>query len=771
MTTAFEIARGPSGPLLALSIAIETAADRAAAAAEYAALAELFGEIGQEDFTPAIVVSCDTQGVLAPAPLTHDTHGVSLSERLAAFIDDARSWLADGRGQPPTLTVYLPIALTAPASWQADLQQLDVRLILAGDAVATDTAVPAADDAAFASRLEDAFDNFDGKGTGIKAARRENELWLLRWGRPAGTDVAFRRDTAPPVVLLVPPLAAAPITREVDGATFSDVELDVFASRFLAALDGISPRSDEIAAIRRDLAAAIAETIAPAWRAPGDAFNASAAVDGVRRMLEQDLTLASRAASIAQISATVESRIASGRQPEPEWRLNGAISGAGAHAMSTGGVPLTAGEPTIELMLVPADPAAAMSIDLDPVFNPLRLEETGAAPLQLPVPPSLPLGSVTMPVPLRTPPEPLHVREAEGAQDDDSGASGLQPRWRCSLTIDVPVAAQDAVGVAVAFNGSAAMPARGPATDLAPAQAALFDAIARFIVAHTGGARDVVARARAVVDAWQRWTPDAVPTPAPIEEGALTYALSLDADGAAVLVEATGASAGPEVWPTVIGYSMEPPDPGVRRARFVPTGAAPSGSVTLAFGSLDSKQIRRARAHFWIDRNREVAPTGYQLDPRFIRRGPIATVDAVPPTLRNRAPIVLPAASSLIVSLQDLVAAIGSPAAAEMTIAYSFSIAPGLKTRIPVLMVSRETGTSTRAAAEIGHTLAAWREQASPPETDGAFEFEIKTWADDETNGGAAPQFWFTDVSLEVSGAPGWWDVGRGSGQAPVTGV
>jgi hypothetical protein len=97
----------------------------------------------------------------------------------------------------------------------------------------------------FAQLFEAAFMGFDGAGGILKLAQRSSvqtaedtstvaALWAVRWSQTAGIAVRFEDE---PVYFALQPLSTKLITRTVDGQTYANVDMDVLAQSFLAAVD------------------------------------------------------------------------------------------------------------------------------------------------------------------------------------------------------------------------------------------------------------------------------------------------------------------------------------------------------------------------------------------------------------------------------------------------------------------------------------------------------------------------------------------------------
>lgn len=98
---------------------------------------------------------------------------------------------------------------------------------------------------AFAQLFESAFAGFDGADGVLKLAQRSGvqtaddtttvaALWAVRWSKQAGISIEFKNK---PVYLALQPLSTKLITHQVDGLTYANIDMDVLAQDFLAAVD------------------------------------------------------------------------------------------------------------------------------------------------------------------------------------------------------------------------------------------------------------------------------------------------------------------------------------------------------------------------------------------------------------------------------------------------------------------------------------------------------------------------------------------------------
>lgn len=616
-----------------------------------------------------------------------------------------------------------------------------------------------ADDAGlarFAAGFRAAFAGFDGAGGAALLAVRTGPagssgpagnpvLWGVRWSPAHGIHAAFRPAGA--ACFAPAPLGTGlldgtarvpdlhPDTLEATHArrTFSAVDLDDWAGAFLEAMDEVlSPAVGAAVAVldgasyraltdaRAQLARALAAGLVPVFPS-GPAGDPAAARDGFEEGALASLSAAFAAACIVQVPADVVVAGAAGPASVPPRFLGGvAVAGADAteeHVPAGGGIglalratttehpgfltfPATAEEPGRAAELVPElryrpdvleRPAAADAAAVPTAPERLRLL-TGAPGGVL----DLPLGRVSILVPLRAFPAAPSLTEhrAEQSPDDGTGTAADPPLlWDYTATLTLPgLAAQDQLWVSLAYD----LPLDGPAPQASRPAAepgpvvALFEALASFTTAwpvlrphlaalpgrvpadngHPAPSRVVAALLEQVQPVAAAWSAlrgtnagdaaaDAVPGPslaadAPPagDEYVVSFADAFTTGVLRVFAQGKPAQDGGSdpsgiVWPRIAGRESGPPAPAGDAA---PDGAggwfaadyaypAPSnrrsGALTLAltWPRLDAAVRQTARAEFRTVRNAGLR-AGVSTAPELVRRtAPVSFASPVAPTL------------------------------------------------------------------------------------------------------------------------------------------
>jgi hypothetical protein len=182
----------------------------------------------------------------------------------------------------------------------------------------------------FAKYFEHAFENFDGGSGVLKLAQRAGvhtgegasavaELWAVRWSETAGISIDLEDRL---VYFALRPLRTQPITREVEGTTYANVDLDAWAQEFLSNVDAfLTPKNaiaiallderngtsyfNQILDLKARLARAIPDGLAPVLAPQEHEGNLAAAQEQLEQALLTSLSAAFSVSVIAQIPALV----------------------------------------------------------------------------------------------------------------------------------------------------------------------------------------------------------------------------------------------------------------------------------------------------------------------------------------------------------------------------------------------------------------------------------------------------------------------------------
>jgi len=647
---------------------------------------------------------------------------------------------------------------------------------------------PATALADWAGDLEHAFADFDGSGGLLKvlsptataataapgAGAAAGELWALRWSPSAG--IAVERANAgrtPPADEAPAYLTALPLSTELlagtvevvsyddagnpgdpVAATFREVDLDLWARSFLAAVDDLlTPALAELDPVRHTALTAAAEEIAAAiasgisWvyadQAPGaegapGAGDLEAARTVLRQSLLDALSTAFAASAVVQVPVAV-----SVHGPEgggvPELMGTPTASGVpGQHGFTSATLPLADGTAWLTFLADVADPAQRSGLCLPLSYDVAFVEDPPPSRLRFVLPGSdpgtpgssvleVPLGTLDVPIALRAHPAPPRlVSQAVTADHETPPTLASSVAATYTLTVGTPAAAQDTLHLSLLLNG---------AVDETPCPAAggahpLFAPLAAFESFRAGGHLElaraaIVKKVPGAAERWlgalltlvqdvaAAWPRDAEPPPRATEATpAACFALQVPDEGKpALVVTWTGDAAAPPAdagWPEIAGANPTTVDPLTRSYAF---GALPE-EVALRWRGLSVVTHQRISAAARIVRNEtlggacEGAPGKRTANPGLVYRTPAVTFeDPVMPLLEVTNTITVDSAS-LADALDQIVGGVmrpvDPPAQAGWSIeaSYASTLAGGdqdstpVETRLPILLASAAVTTA-----------------------------------------------------------------------------
>ena len=530
------------------------------------------------------------------------------------------------------------------------------------------------------------------------------------------------------------------------------------------------------------VAAAVARTLVPIWSPAGDVAHAAAAIDAVTRRLAGDLT--SAIACVIQLPVNVQCSTDADAEPSRAWRIRGEIVDAVAHdstlELATPGVPLTAGNGTVEIIAAASGPGRPRT-RLELEFHATAFEVPGSPPLLLAHPVRIPLGAHPCPRPLRELPGLPLIDRADGTQDRAESEPDLAQLWAFGVSIPWTFAPQDALAIGVRFDVPEPAGAGPSKTALA---GGVFEALARFTfewpqlalklnTAQEPEAIDrVLALAATVTDGLRGWMPAPSDTAANgAGEAGWHYIAEWDRESCVLTLHGDSREPGSPVWPSIAGFSRQAAEPGAVSATYRPERNGGAPTLELTWGRLAARAVRLAVAEVRVLRNHAIAPAGMRLHPSLALSTHLRTTPVVlRPPLAVDHPIALPAAASLEASLAALIDALlaaprgahaaGDPAAvdAHIELAYRFAVAGDIRARLPVLFttlrLSEETAAATARA--IAARVREWRANAAPVDPAAQFVVAVSLFFL-EPDAAPEPASRLAELTLAIDNRPEWW--------------
>jgi hypothetical protein len=264
----------------------------------------------------------------------------------------------------------------------------------------------------FARSFESAFENFDGAKGMLKLAQRSGvqtaddtsamaALWAIRWSEKAGISVEFEDA---PVYFALKPLSTKLLSYDVDGMTFANVDLDVWARDFLAAVDSfLLPANavavalldesdgttyyDDLMKAKQSLADSVPQGLTWILEQQMDTGDITAAREQLKQALLTALSSAFTISTVAQFRAEVKVVGRAEDKPSPNPMppsLFGSVgpptTGSSAsdssspnaprqYSISNGELDLATGDQWMTVLVTVAQPKAQAELELNLVYE------------------------------------------------------------------------------------------------------------------------------------------------------------------------------------------------------------------------------------------------------------------------------------------------------------------------------------------------------------------------------------------------------------------